>query len=55
MVLERIWPRLQPSLEKPHWITLDFSHWEYHKESGEESSEEEREVDPERRERMVLL
>ena len=55
-----MWPRLQSSHEKPHWIRTDFEHWEYLRESGEEDSEEEQEeeqgegsVDPEKLERMV--
>lgn len=37
---EGVWPRLQSSLEKPHWISLDFDQWEYQQEEGEESDGE---------------
>lgn len=62
MSAEGVWPRLQSSQEKPHWISLDFSHWEYQKEgSEEEDSQEEREggerrkgeVDPKMMKKMV--
>lgn len=23
-----VWPRLQSSQEKPHWVRIDFDHWE---------------------------
>ena len=31
-----IWPRLQASHERPHWIRLDFERWEYQPESDDE-------------------
>ena len=41
MFLDRVWPRLQSANEKPHWISLDFSHWEYQKEESEDESGDE--------------
>ena len=40
IIIEGVWPRLQSSLEKPHWISLDFDQWEYQREEGEESDGE---------------
>lgn len=40
LVAEGVWPRLQTSHEKPHWISLDFNHWEYQNEGSDESEEE---------------
>lgn len=34
-----IWPRLQASHERPHWIRLDFERWEYQPESDDEESD----------------
>lgn len=35
-----IWPRLQSSQERPHWLKLDFEHWEdLSDEEGEEGAE----------------
>ena len=54
--VESVWPRLQASHEKPHWISVDFSHWEYQDESSEEEEEEGRgrgEVNPETIKKMV--
>ena len=56
IIVEGVWPRIQSSLEKPHWISLDFSHWEYQDEGseGEEKDEEkERTMDPKKIEEMV--
>ena len=54
---ERVWPRLQTTMEKPHWISVDFTHWEYQKESDDEEEEEEKEegvgLDPEKKARVV--
>ena len=55
-----MWPRLQSSHEKPHWIGIDFDHWEYQKESEDEEEEEEEEgvggaVDREKKARVVRL
>lgn len=38
------WPRLVSSLEKPHWLRIDFDHWEdlSDGEDGEGESEGER-------------
>ncbi len=53
---EGVWPRLQSSHEKPHWITLDFNHFEYqHDGSEEEVEEEEKEMDPEMRKKVVCV
>ncbi len=32
------WPRLQVAHERPHWIAIDFEHWEYQPESDDEES-----------------
>ena len=32
------WPRLQVAHERPHWIGIDFEHWEYQPESDDEES-----------------
>ena len=24
----KVWPRLQTSQERPHWLRVDFDHWE---------------------------
>ena len=50
---ENAWPRLQSSLEKPHWISVDFDRFEYVDDSEEEEDEESNEVDPEKMKRMV--
>ena len=53
---EGVWPRLQSSHEKPHWITLDFNHFEYQHDGSEEEDgveDEEKEIDPELRKKMV--
>lgn len=54
---ERVWPRLQSSHEKPHWIGLDFSHFEYQHDGSEEEEsageEESKEIDPEKRKQIV--
>lgn len=35
------WPRLQSSQEKPHWLRVDFEHWEdLSNGSGEEEERE---------------
>ncbi len=53
-VSERVWPRLQTAMEKPHWISIDFNRWEYQKESDDEDDEQnEQEVDPEKMARVV--
>ena len=56
---ESTWPRLQSSLEKPHWISVDFERFEYQDNSepeGEEEEEEEGEtIDPEKLKRIVCL
>ena len=57
-ILEGVWPRLQSAHEKPHWISLDFDHWEYQHEEGSEEEEEEGDgerngVNPEMMEKMV--
>lgn len=60
-VVVGVWPRLQSSLEKPHWIGIDFTHWEYMKESDDEEEEEAEEagegraVDPEKKARIVRM
>ena len=36
------WPRLQSSQEKPHWLRIDFDHWE-ELSDGEEGEEDETE------------
>lgn len=53
-----MWPRLQSSHEKPHWITVDFKHWEYQPEGSDESDDGEeakkkKAMDPELREKVV--
>ena len=55
---EGVWPRLQSSHEKPHWISLDFSHFEYQHDGSEEEGEEEgegKDIDPEMRKKMVSV
>ncbi len=56
-VVEGVWPRLQSSHEKPHWISLDFNHFEYQHDGSEEEEddgeEEKKQVDPEMRKKMV--
>lgn len=44
-----MWPRLQSSHEKPHWISVDFNHWEYQKEGSEDEESQEEGDDGERR------
>ena len=53
---EGVWPRLQSSHEKPHWIGVDFNHFEYPHDESEEEGEEEgegKEMDPEMRRKVV--
>ena len=55
---ENTWPRLQSSLEKPHWISVDFERFEYQDDSEPEEEEEgDREegetIDPEKLQRIV--
>ena len=51
---EGVWPRLQALSEKPHWISVDFDHWEYQHDGSEEEEEEERKkLDPEMMRKMV--
>ena len=47
------WPRLQSSLEKPHWLRVDFEHWEdlSDEEDGKEEKREKEDRDAQR-ERM---
>ena len=57
---ETTWPRLQSSLEKPHWISVDFERFEYQDDSEPEAEEEGEEeqgeiMDPEKLKRMVCL
>ena len=57
---ESTWPRLQSSLEKPHWISVDFERFEYQDDSEPEGEEEEEEeegetIDPEKLKRIVCL
>ena len=33
------WPRLQSSQEKPHWLRVDFDHWEDLSDDEEEEDE----------------
>ena len=33
------WPRLQSTLEKPHWLRVDFDHWEELSDGDEEEEE----------------
>ena len=58
-VLECVWPRLQSSHEKPHWISIDFTHWEYQKESEDEEDEEKEDdsgsIDPAKKAQVVCL
>ena len=35
------WPRLQSSQEKPHWLRVDFDHWEDLSDDEEGEGEEE--------------
>ena len=53
MFLDRVWPRLQSANEKPHWISLDFNHWEYQKEEGEDESGEDDGSKEEARKKLV--
>ena len=46
----RKWPRVQSSHQRPHWIHVDFEHFE---DEEEDEEEEEEEVAPEKRERIV--
>lgn len=50
-LVARSWPRVQSTHQKPHWIHVDFEHFE--DEEDEEEEEKEEEVDPEKRERIV--
>ena len=50
-IVARSWPRVQSAHQKPHWIHVDFEHFE--DEEDEEEEEKEEEVDPEKRERIV--
>jgi hypothetical protein len=57
---ETTWPRLQSSLEKPHWISVDFERFEYQDDSEPEAEEEEEGeegemIDPEKLKRIVRL
>jgi len=42
-------------MEKPHWISIDFTRWEYQKESDDEEEEmtEGEGLDPEKNARVV--
>ena len=54
--VENTWPRLQSSLEKPHWISVDFDHFEYQDDSEPEDEDEKGQaesMDPEKLERIV--
>ena len=44
-----VWPRLQSSQEKPHWLRVDFDHWEELSDGGEEGEEEEDETEGEKK------
>lgn len=51
------WPRLLSSLERPHWLRIDFDHWE-DLSDREEESEGEREEERDRalaRERVAEM
>ena len=54
-IVARSWPRVQSAHQKPHWIHVDFEHFEDEEDEEEEEKEEEKEeeVDPEKRERIV--
>ena len=39
-ILEGMWPRLQVSHQKPHWLQVDFDHYVDDGESGDEAKEE---------------
>ncbi len=39
--IEGTWPRLQSSNEKPHWISIDFTHWEYQNDGSDDEEEAE--------------
>lgn len=47
---EGVWPRLQSSHEKPHWISLDFSRWE---EGSEDEGDGDEEDSSNKKEMMV--
>lgn len=44
-----VWPRLQSSQEKPHWLRVDFDHWEELSDGGEEREDEEDETEGEKK------
>ena len=43
------WPRLQCSLERPHWLKLDFNHWVDLSDEEVERMEDEKEGEQETR------
>ena len=52
LFVAREWPRLQSTLERPHWLRVDFDHWE-DLSDGEEEEEEEEEEEGERGEKRA--
>ena len=51
-LVARKWPRVQSSHQRPHWIHVDFEHFE---DEEDDEEEEEEEVPPEKRERIVSV
>lgn len=49
-----VWPRLQSSQEKPHWLRVDFDHWEELSDGENEAEDEDsdKEKKPMTRERL---
>ncbi len=47
------WPRLLSTTERPHWLRVDFDHWE--DEDGSEEEDEEEKEKKLARERMVRM
>ena len=48
-----MWPRVQSAHQRPHWIHVDFEHFEDEEEDEKEEEDVEGEKDPEKRERIV--